>query len=117
MKLSLAQYAIDLLNYQDEVAAEFSSLRRQIRRLNREIGDLKRERVAVIASETIDDLTKIEGIGKKVAELLNQQGISNYASLASSTPQQLRKWLEAAGIQNRVGDPADWPARAAAMIK
>ena len=56
-----------------------------------------------------DDLTKIEGIGKKVAELLVAADISIFEELAKSTPKKLKGILEAAGNKFKIHDPASWP--------
>ena len=41
----------------------------------------------------VDDLTKISGVGPRVAELLNEAGVYHYAQIAEMTPAQLR-WLD-----------------------
>lgn len=60
-----------------------------------------------------DDLTKIEGIGPKVQELLNKAGISTFAELASRTPEQLDEILDAAGSIYKAMDETSWPQQAA----
>jgi len=66
--------------------------------LSRQAGE---ETVAVhhepAAAAEPDDLTRIEGVGPKVQELLNQAGISTFAELAKRTPEQLTETLDAAG--------------------
>lgn len=46
-----------------------------------------------------DDLTKIEGIGPKIATALNHAGIFTYAHLANATEEQLRAAIEKAGMR------------------
>ncbi len=46
-----------------------------------------------------DDLTRVEGIGPKIATALNAAGITTFASLASSTPETLKSAIEAASIR------------------
>ncbi|MGB7343211.1 MAG: helix-hairpin-helix domain-containing protein [Pirellulaceae bacterium] len=58
-----------------------------------------------------DDLTKIEGIGPKIAEHLSAHGISTYAQLAQSSPEQLREILDAGGY--KIHEPATWPKQSA----
>jgi len=41
------------------------------------------------ASATADDLTKVEGIGPKVAEALKAGGVTTFAALAAATPDSL----------------------------
>jgi|KBSSwiStaDraftv2_1062776.scaffolds.fasta_scaffold122968_3 predicted flap endonuclease-1-like 5' DNA nuclease len=64
----------------------------------------------------IDDLKVVEGVGPAVEEVLHGAGISSWTALASSTPQQLRAILDAAGPQYRMHDPATWPQQAVLAI-
>ena len=59
-----------------------------------------------------DDLTKIEGIGKKIAELLTAAEITSFEELARATPKKLRIILDAAGKKFKVHEPATWPKQA-----
>jgi predicted flap endonuclease-1-like 5' DNA nuclease len=59
-----------------------------------------------------DDLTIIEGIGEKIAELLNANGIYTFAQLAAATEEQLRAILREAGPAFRMADPQTWPQQA-----
>ncbi len=56
-----------------------------------------------------DDLTKIEGIGKKIAELLENGGITSFEELAKSSQKKIKSILDAAGNKFKVQDPASWP--------
>jgi large subunit ribosomal protein L17 len=60
-----------------------------------------------------DDLTRIEGIGPKVQQLLNQAGITTFAELANRTPAQLDEILDAAGSIYKAMDESSWPKQAA----
>jgi predicted flap endonuclease-1-like 5' DNA nuclease len=62
--------------------------------------------------KTEDDLTKIEGIGKKIAELLKADGIVTYADLSKSTPKKLKSILDTAGNKFSMHEPATWPKQA-----
>ena len=62
-----------------------------------------------VASE---DLTKIEGVGPKIAEVLNSNGINTYAQLAASSPDQIRQMLESAEGNFANHDPTTWPQQA-----
>jgi hypothetical protein len=53
-----------------------------------------------------DDLIKIEGIGPKVARVLNDAGITTFESLARATPADVQKTLNAAGLQ--MMNPEGW---------
>lgn len=58
-----------------------------------------------------DDLKKIEGIGPKIAGILNAAGIATFAQLASTDVATLEKIVrEDAGI--RIAHPETWPEQA-----
>ncbi len=60
-----------------------------------------------------DDLKRIEGIGPKIASVLQASGISTYAQLADSNPDQLRKILgESDPRLLRIAHPDTWPEQA-----
>ncbi len=59
-----------------------------------------------------DDLTKIEGIGKKIAALLKKQGILSYKDLSKSTIKNLKTILQDAGPQYSMHNPGSWPKQA-----
>lgn len=69
---------------------------------------------AVAKKEVVvaDDLSKIEGIGKKIAALLKKQGILTFKDLSKSTVKNLKGILEAAGNQYSMHNPATWPKQA-----
>ncbi len=50
-------------------------------------------------AHTDDDLTKIEGIGKKMEAALKDAGIISYAQLAGSSEDELRQAIEDAGMR------------------
>ena len=60
----------------------------------------------------VEDLTKIEGIGKKIASLLNAEGIRTYKDLGKSSIKKLQLILDAAGSKFAMHDPATWPKQA-----
>ena len=55
-----------------------------------------------------DDLKIVEGIGPKIAELLNNAGITTWAQLAVTSPYQLREILDGGGSQYNVAVPDTW---------
>ena len=65
-----------------------------------------------VIKEVADDLTKIEGVGKKIAELLSAEQIVSFQDLAKSTPKKIRTILDAAGSKFQMHDPATWPKQA-----
>lgn len=64
---------------------------------------------AAKSSGDADDLTKVEGIGPKIAEILGEAGISTFAELAKTSPEKIKELLEAAGTRFASHDPATWP--------
>ena len=60
-----------------------------------------------------DDLKKIEGIGPKIASLLNDAGILTFASLASTDVDKIKEVLLAAGSRYKMHNPTTWPQQAA----
>lgn len=59
-----------------------------------------------------DNLTKIEGIGPKIAGLLKADGIVTFAELGKATQKTLKGILEAAGKRYQMHDPTTWPKQA-----
>ena len=53
-----------------------------------------------------DDLTKIEGIGPKVAKVLDKAGITTFDALAQAEPSEVKKVLNEAGLQ--MMNPEGW---------
>jgi predicted flap endonuclease-1-like 5' DNA nuclease len=60
-----------------------------------------------------DDLKLIEGIGPKIAGILQAAGIRSFAQLAAMTPATIQPLLDAAGPRYRIADPLTWPEQAA----
>ena len=59
-----------------------------------------------------DDLKKIEGIGPKIAGLLNEAGITTFAGLAATEAAKIKEILAAAGARYATHDPTTWPQQA-----
>ncbi|MGC6532128.1 MAG: 50S ribosomal protein L21 [Flavobacteriales bacterium] len=70
------------------------------------------KKAAPKASAKGDDLRKIEGIGPKTAEHLNNAGITSFAALAEASVERIREVLEAAGPRYKSIDPTSWPVQA-----
>jgi large subunit ribosomal protein L17 len=62
-----------------------------------------------------DDLVKLEGIGPKVAKILNEAGITTFAALAAANAVDIQKTLSAAGLQ--MMNPEGWIEQAALAAK
>lgn len=67
------------------------------------------------ASTEKDDLQKIEGIGPKVAKVLNDAGITTFESLARAKPDDIQSTLKAAGLQ--MMNPEGWIEQAELAAK
>lgn len=65
-----------------------------------------------VKKATADDLTKIEGVGPKIAELLKAGGIVTFADLAKAKTETLKGILEAAGKRYQMHDPSTWSEQA-----
>ncbi|MCL4860372.1 MAG: hypothetical protein KJZ93_13235 [Caldilineaceae bacterium] len=57
-----------------------------------------------------DDLTKIEGIGPKIKQVLHEAGVRTFSDLAGSDVSALKQVLVDAGL--RIHNPATWPEQA-----
>ena len=64
--------------------------------------------VAPKAEVAGDDLTKLTGVGPKLAEILVEGGFTTYASVAAASVEAIQKVLEAAGSRYASKDPAPW---------
>lgn len=63
-------------------------------------------------SVQLDDLTAIEGIGPKIAELCQGIGITTWAELSVTEVSLLRTMLNDAGQRFKSHDPSTWPRQA-----
>jgi predicted flap endonuclease-1-like 5' DNA nuclease len=63
----------------------------------------------------LDDFTMIEGIGPKIADLLDDAGITTWRQLSETDPAELRQMLNKGGSRFRMHDPTNWPAQAALL--
>lgn len=59
-----------------------------------------------------DDLTKVEGIGPKIGEIFQKEGINTFADLAAKSVEELSTILTAAGSSFASKNPGSWPKQA-----
>jgi NADH-quinone oxidoreductase subunit I len=59
-----------------------------------------------------DDLTRIEGIGPRIAGLFQEAGIITFVQLAATEVSKLKQILTDAGPQFQLADPSTWPEQA-----
>jgi predicted flap endonuclease-1-like 5' DNA nuclease len=64
-----------------------------------------------------DNLTRIEGIGPKIAEILKSGGIRTFAELANTAVPRLQALLEAAGPRYRLARPDTWSEQAGLLAR
>jgi predicted flap endonuclease-1-like 5' DNA nuclease len=74
--------------------------------------DVAAARAAGLEIKGPDDLELVEGIGPKIAELLNQAGVHRFRELASMTPAQIQPILDKAGANYKLANPDTWPEQA-----
>ncbi len=72
----------------------------------------KVETVAQPVNAKGDDLKKLDGVGPKLAEILNEAGITTFAELAGTSIEKMKEILEAAGSRYASKDPTPWIAEA-----
>ncbi|REA57673.1 hypothetical protein DSL64_23335 [Dyadobacter luteus] len=58
------------------------------------------------------DLKVIEGIGPKIEEILNKNGIQNYSQLSAIPAVRIARILQGAGPRFQMHDPTTWPEQA-----
>ncbi len=65
------------------------------------------------STAAVSDFTKIEGIGPKIAELLQNGGYTTFATFAAATESDIQAILAAAGPRYKMHKPATWMQQAA----
>jgi len=60
-----------------------------------------------------DDLKKIEGIGPKIASILNEAGIYTFSNLSQTPVDRLKGILAEAGNRYKLHNPSTWPEQSA----
>ena len=69
-------------------------------------------KVEVKVETKSDDFKVIEGVGPKIAEILNEAGINTYADLAAASVDSLQEILVNAGSRYASKNPSTWPQQA-----
>lgn len=77
-----------------------------------EAAPVKEVAPAKAASTEADDLTKVEGIGPKIAEVLAGKGITTFAQLAETSAETVSEYLAEAGSRFASHNPATWAEQA-----
>jgi predicted flap endonuclease-1-like 5' DNA nuclease len=71
---------------------------------------LAQTEVALFTKTTINDLTVIEGIGPKIAQILAENKVKNFKSLIATPIEDIKTWLKANKLQ--FVDPTTWAEQA-----
>ena len=77
--------------------------------------DLDAARSLIGKRIALDDLTAVEGVGPKIAELCGGIGITNWRELADADVADLQSMLADAGSRFQMHDPTSWPEQAACL--
>ncbi len=75
--------------------------------------DLAAAKKAGFAIKNANDLTIVEGIGPKINELFNDNGIKTFDQLAAATVPQMRAILDKGGSRFRIANPSTWAQQGA----
>ena len=67
-------------------------------------------------SDQADDLKKITGVGPKLEQILNKQGISTYAQIADMSAKEMAEIGENLGFPGRI-ERDDWTGQAKALME
>lgn len=59
-----------------------------------------------------DKLQMVEGIGPKIAEILNNDGVTTFAQLSKTKVDHIASLLKAAGARYSLANPGTWPEQA-----
>ncbi len=70
-----------------------------------------------VAAPRVDDLSIIEGIGPKLAELLRRHGIDSFTALSRAEVATLWSVLDKGGPRFRLANPGTWPAQALYCVR
>jgi predicted flap endonuclease-1-like 5' DNA nuclease len=99
-----------------EVEAEAPAVDVEARTIQAEAEDLEAAEPSVVEPATPqkpDDLKRIEGIGPKIASVLQAAGVMTFSQLADTDVDQLLQILEDADPRLlRLADPSTWPQQA-----
>lgn len=93
-----------------------SSLSATEKTSDNELTDQQKIKAEVLNSNTekatSEDLKKIEGIGPKIEEVLNKNGIFTFKQLYLTDRDTIKSYLDSAGNQFKIHEPKSWPHQA-----
>ena len=126
LEAELSQKAAETASEFDRLQGQYRSCQDQVAALEAELAqrasaldEAVAHRSTVIPLDTEppepvvpDNLKRIEGIGPKIAELLNMSGIFTFAQLANTAVDALQAILADAGPRFQMANPTTWPQQA-----
>jgi len=106
--------------------SEVENLEAELASLDASVDDcLKSKKMVVVTAPIVpamiavpepvvpDDLKIVEGIGPKIEQLLNKEGILTFGQLAATSSDRIKEILLAAGTRFQMHDPGTWPQQSA----
>ena len=75
-------------------------------------GNTVASETAPVIKAAVDDLSKIEGVGPKIALVLSSNGITTYAQLAKADPAAVQEMLKKSSGRFNMAKPQTWPQQA-----
>jgi predicted flap endonuclease-1-like 5' DNA nuclease len=102
----------------NKLLTEIGSLKDEIANLNKKGSKVKHNFDAAKAKGVFgkkileNDLTIIEGVGPKIAELFQKAGIGTWKDFSETTVEKCQQILEAEGEQFKAHKPTSWPLQA-----
>ena len=75
-------------------------------------GNTVASETAPVIKAAVDDLSKIEGVGPKIALVLSSNGITTYAQLAKADPAAVQDMLKKSSGRFNMAKPQTWPEQA-----
>ena len=75
-------------------------------------GNTVASETAPVIKAAVDDLSKIEGVGPKIALVLSSNGITTYGQLAKADPAAVQEMLKKSSGRFNMAKPQTWPQQA-----
>jgi chromosome segregation ATPase len=111
-KSNWEQRCYELESRHSSLIRRFQDLDLNNQKMERTIAGLNGEILLHRRRANPDDLKRIEGVGPKIEELLNEAGIYKFDQLATTSVDRIRAILDKAGARFRMHDPESWAAQA-----
>ena len=105
-----------LLEELGRIRKELSTVGKK-RIVSKKVTVIKTVRGKVAKSNKKDDLSKVEGIGSKIRDVLYKNKITTYKKLSKTSVKKLKKILSSEGQMMEMHDPTTWPAQATLASK